>query len=36
MIESGVTHVIFDLRLVFGDIRRQIALLAGEVLPHLR
>ena len=36
MVESGVTHVIFDLRLVFGDIRRQIALLAEEVLPHLR
>ena len=36
MIESGVTHLIFDLRLVFGDYRRQITLLAEEVLPAFR
>lgn len=33
MLESGVTHLIFDLRLVFGDIRRQIVILAEKVLP---
>lgn len=36
MLESGVEHLIFDLRLVFGDYPRQIALLAEKVLPELR
>ena len=36
MIESGVAHLIFDLRLVFDDYPRQIALLAEQVLPALR
>ncbi len=33
MIESGVTHLIFDLRLVFDDFQRQIRMLAEEVIP---
>jgi alkanesulfonate monooxygenase SsuD/methylene tetrahydromethanopterin reductase-like flavin-dependent oxidoreductase (luciferase family) len=36
MLESGVEHLIFDLRLVFGDYPRQIALLAEEVLSGFR
>ncbi len=36
MIESGVSHLIFDLRLVFDDCRRQIAMLSEEVLPAFR
>jgi alkanesulfonate monooxygenase SsuD/methylene tetrahydromethanopterin reductase-like flavin-dependent oxidoreductase (luciferase family) len=34
ILESGVTHLIFDLRLVFDDIENQIDLLAGSVLPR--
>jgi alkanesulfonate monooxygenase SsuD/methylene tetrahydromethanopterin reductase-like flavin-dependent oxidoreductase (luciferase family) len=34
ILESGVTHLIFDLRLVFDDIESQIDLLAGNVLPR--
>ena len=33
MLETGVTHVVFDLRLVFDDYENQIELLAGEVIP---
>ena len=36
MIESGVEHLIFDLRMVFGDYPRQIALLAERVVADLR
>ena len=36
MLESGVDHLIFDLRLVFNDYRGQIRLLAEEVLPAFR
>lgn len=36
MIDSGVTHLIFDLRLVFDDYRQQITMLGEEVLPALR
>ncbi|MCQ3804257.1 MAG: LLM class flavin-dependent oxidoreductase [bacterium] len=36
MVESGVDHLIFDLRLVFDDCRRQVTMLAEEVLPALR
>ncbi len=35
MIEAGVQHLIFDLRMVFGDYQGQIERLAGEVLPAL-
>ncbi len=33
MLETGVTHIVFDLRLVFDDYERQIELLAGQVIP---
>jgi len=33
MLESGVTQVVFDLRLVFEDFERQIDLLADQVIP---
>ncbi len=33
MLEAGVTHIVFDLRLVFDDFERQIELLAGQVIP---
>ena len=36
MLESGVDHLIFDLRLVFDDCRRQVTMLAEEVLPAFR
>lgn len=31
--ESGATHIVFDLRLVFGDFTEQIELLSTEVMP---
>jgi len=33
MLETGVTHIVFDLRLVFDEFERQIELLAGQVIP---
>ncbi len=36
MLESGVTHLIFDLRLVFDDYERQLIMLAEQVIPALR
>lgn len=33
ILQGGVIHLIFDLRLVFDDIERQIDLLAGIVIP---
>ena len=33
MLESGVTHIVFDLRLVFDDIERQIELLGQDIIP---
>jgi alkanesulfonate monooxygenase SsuD/methylene tetrahydromethanopterin reductase-like flavin-dependent oxidoreductase (luciferase family) len=33
MLETGVTHIVFDLRLVFDDFERQVDLLAGQVIP---
>ncbi len=35
ILESGVRHLIFDLRMVFGDYQSQIGMLAEEVLPLL-
>jgi alkanesulfonate monooxygenase SsuD/methylene tetrahydromethanopterin reductase-like flavin-dependent oxidoreductase (luciferase family) len=35
ILESGVRHVIFDLRLVFDDLADQVGLLASEVVPPL-
>jgi alkanesulfonate monooxygenase SsuD/methylene tetrahydromethanopterin reductase-like flavin-dependent oxidoreductase (luciferase family) len=35
ILESGATHIVFDLRLVFERIERQIELLAQEVLPRV-
>ena len=36
MLQSGVSHLIFDLRLVFGDCSDQITMLAEEILPLVR
>ncbi len=36
LLESGVTHLIFDLRLAFNDFEGQTDLLAQEVIPALR
>ncbi len=35
-LEAGVTHLIFDLRLAFGDFEQQFELIADEVLPAVR
>ncbi|MEE8497633.1 MAG: LLM class flavin-dependent oxidoreductase [Acidimicrobiia bacterium] len=33
ILESGATHIVFDLRLAFDDVASQIELLANEVVP---
>lgn len=36
ILQEGVKHLIFDLRLVFDDLEEQLSMLAAEVIPHVQ